>query len=191
MARVKLIEGREAPLMLRILNTASRRAVGQEALPLKILAHNPRFLLPYLGLTRLVQCKTRLSPELRQLAMHLVAEINGCAWCLDFGQAQAKKMGVSGEKLSAVGAFAGSPLFSPAERAALAYAHEATQVGARVSDATFEALRQHFSEQEIVELAVAVASENMFNRLNVPLEVESQGFCAVPTRVPTALGKTA
>ena len=55
-------------------------------------------------------------------------------------------------------------------------------MGARASDETFTRLRQHFSEQEIVELTVAVAAENMFNRLNVPLEEESQGFCALPRR---------
>lgn len=180
MARVSLITGREAPLRLRILNLFSRRMMGQEAVPLKILAHNRRFLLPYLAVTRLVQGKTRLDPEIRSLAMHLVAEINGCSWCLDFGQAQALNQGISVEKLAAVADYAGSPLFSAAERAALAYASEVTQVGARVSDSTFAELRQQFSEQEIVELAVAVACENMFNRLNAPLEVESQGFCALP-----------
>src|SRR5579883_508582 len=174
MARVSLIEGRKAPLRLRLLNLFSRRMMGQEAVPLKILAHNPRFLLPYLAVTRLVQGKTRLAPEIRFLAMHLVAEINGCTWCLDFGQAEALKQGIPAEKLAAVADYASSPLFNAAERAALAYAAEATQVGARVSDSTFAELRRHFSEQEIVELAVAVACENMFNRFNAPLEVESQ-----------------
>jgi AhpD family alkylhydroperoxidase len=182
MARVTLIEGRNSPVLLRLLNWWSRHMLGQEAIPLKILAHNPRFLLPYTVMTRLVQGKTRLSPAVRELAMHLVAEMNGCSWCVDFGRAQALKNGSALEKLAAVGSYATSPLFSPAERAALAYAAEATAVGALVSDETFARLRQHFSEQEIVELTVAVAAENMFNRLNVPLEVESQGFCALPRR---------
>lgn len=180
MARVRLIEGRESPLLLRLLNRASRRMLGQEATPLKILAHNPRFLLPYLVMTRLVQGKTRLDPAVRALAMHLVAETNGCSWCIDFGLSQATKQDVDPEKLAAAGSYTTNPIFSPAERAALAYAAEATAVGARVSDETFARLRQHYSEQEIVELTVAVAAENMFNRLNAPLEIESQGFCALP-----------
>ena len=183
MTRVRPIEGREAPLLLRLLNWASRRRLGQEALPFKILAHNPRFLLPYLGMSIFAQGKTELAPDLRILAMHLVAELNACGVCLDFGQAQGLKHHVAAEKLATVGAYASSPLFTPAERAALAFAEEATQVGARVADETFAALRQHFSEREIVELAVAVAAENFFNRLNAPLEVEAQGFCAVPPRV--------
>ncbi len=52
---------------------------------------------------------------------------------------------------------------------------------ARVTDETFTELKQHFSECEILELTVAVASEKFYNRLNAPLEIESQGFCAMPT----------
>ena len=55
-----------------------------------------------------------------------------------------------------------------------------TQVGARVADPTFAALRRHFSDREIVELTAAIAAENFYNRINAALEVEAQGFCALP-----------
>ena len=109
--------------------------------------------------------------------MHLVAEINGCAWCMDFGLAMGMKQGIPAEKFAAVADYATSPLFSPAERAALAYAAAVTQTGAHVSDATFATLTQHFSEREIVELTAAIAAENFYNRFNAPLGIESQGFC--------------
>jgi alkylhydroperoxidase family enzyme len=70
------------------------------------------------------------------------------------------------------------PLFSIRERAALAYAEEATR-HKRVSDATFEALRQHFSEREIVEITWVNAVENYYNLINLPLEIKSDGFCAI------------
>jgi alkylhydroperoxidase family enzyme len=53
-----------------------------------------------------------------------------------------------------------------------------------VSDETFAELKKHLSEREILELTVAVATENFYNRLNAPLEIESQGFCAVPVGKP-------
>lgn len=71
-----------------------------------------------------------------------------------------------------------SPLFSDRERAALAYVEEATR-HKRVSDATFEELRKHFSEREIVEITWLNALENYYNLLNVTLEIESDGFCAI------------
>ena len=48
-----------------------------------------------------------------------------------------------------------------------------------VSNATFEALRKHFSEREIVEITWLNAVENYYNLINIPLEIESDGFCAI------------
>ncbi len=185
MARITPLEGRAAPLTLRILNMAGKRFYGKEMTPVKILAHNPRFLLAYAGMGLFSQGKIRLAPEIRTLTMYLVAETNGCGWCMDFGGALAQRQGIDAAKMRAVDDYAASPLFNSAERAALAYAAEATQVGARVTETTFNLLRAHFSEREIVELTVAVATENFYNRLNAPLEVEAQGFCALPGRDPS------
>lgn len=190
MERITPVEGKHAPLLLKALNWASRRWFGQESTPTKILAHNPGFLFPSVVMSRFVQGKTALPPATRFLAMDLVAEINGCAWCIDFGQAMGLKQGISAEKFAAIADYATSSLFSPAERAALAYADAVTQTGAHVSDVTFATLRQHFSEREIVELTVAIAAENFFNRFNAPLGIESQGFCAIPDR-PMATGRHA
>jgi AhpD family alkylhydroperoxidase len=182
MPRITPLEGRKAPFVLRLLHLASRRLYGQEMLPAKILAHSPRLLPAYAATSVFAQGKTRLDPGLRLLALHLVAEINGCSWCLDFGRAQAARYHIDPAKLEAAGDYASSTMINAAERAALAYAAEVTQVGARVTDHTFAALRAHFSEREIVELTVAVAVENFYNRLNAPLEVEAQGFCALPAQ---------
>ncbi len=179
MTRITPVDVRKATPLLRLVNWSVRRFVGKEALPLKVIGHNPRFVLPFLGLGYLVSAKTRLDPEVRALATHLAAHINGCSWCLDFGRYAALRQGVDGEKLDAVDDYAVSPLFSPAERVALGYAEAVTHEGAPVTDDLFAELRRHFSEREIVELTVAVATENLFNRVNAALGIESQGFCAV------------
>jgi alkylhydroperoxidase family enzyme len=70
--------------------------------------------------------------------------------------------------------------FSAAERAALAYAETITDGNGQVPDAVFDALRPYFSDREIVELTVSIAIENFFNRINGPLGIEAQGFCALP-----------
>lgn len=178
MARIAPAQGRNP--FLRLLDWGSRRRYGREFAPLAVMAHNPRFLLPYVGMNAFASGKTRLSPEIRILAMHLVAERNGCTWCIDFGRSEGRKLGVPDEKLAAVPEYETSSLFSPPERAALAFAGEATDLGVRVSDETFRRLREHFSEREIVELTAAVAAEKFFNTFNTSLEIEAQGFCAVP-----------
>jgi AhpD family alkylhydroperoxidase len=190
MARIAPVAGRRTPLLLRLLNAASRRTVGAETAPLQVMAHNPGFLLPYVATLRLVRGRAALDPAVRALAMQLVAAINGCSWCLDFGRAEAEKGGVPAAKLLAVADYASDPAFSPAERAALAYADAVTQVGARVPDDVFGHLHCHYSDREIVELTAAVAMENFYNRINAPLGIEAQGFCAVPP-LPTVAADAA
>src|SRR5262249_23625932 len=112
----------------------------------------------------------------------LVAGMNGCAFCLDIGRAQAARQSdlreKLDEKLDAVASFRTSPLFSERERAALTYVEEATR-NRQVTDDTFATLRRHFDEREIVAITWLNAVENYFNLLNVPLGIEADGLCAI------------
>ena len=85
------------------------------------------------------------------------------------------------EKFDALPDYRMSPLFSDRERAALAYVEEATR-RKRVSDATFDALRKHFTEPEIVEITWLNAVHNYYNLINLPLGIESDGLCAIAER---------
>jgi alkylhydroperoxidase family enzyme len=85
--------------------------------------------------------------------------------------------GAGADKVREVPTWRESRRFSPEERAALDYAEAMTITGQRVSDELFARLRSFFDEAQIVELTAAVALENFRSKFNVPLGVESQGFC--------------
>jgi alkylhydroperoxidase family enzyme len=87
--------------------------------------------------------------------------------------------GADEDKVREVPGWRESPRFSPMERAALEYAEAMTITGQRVSDELFARLRSFFDEGQLVELTAAVALENFRSKLNVPLGVESQGFCVI------------
>ncbi len=95
---------------------------------------------------------------------------------MDTNAVGSSKAGASAAKIAAVGQFQTSPLFSPAEKAALALAEEMTETPAEVSDATFAGARQHFSDVQLVDLAAMAAIENYRARFNRAFAVESQGF---------------
>jgi len=120
----------------------------------------------------------RLEPELHFMVTTLAAQINGCDFCVDIGRAVAIRQHLSMEKFNALIEYRNSSLFSERERAALTYVEEATR-NKRVSDATFDALRMHFSDREIVEITWLNALENYYNLINIPLEIESDGLCAI------------
>ena len=87
--------------------------------------------------------------------------------------------GADKDKIQEVPTWRESRRFSDMERVALEYAEAMTITGQRVSDELFGRLRAHFDEAQIVELTAAVALENFRSKFNVPLGVESQGFCLV------------
>jgi alkylhydroperoxidase family enzyme len=87
--------------------------------------------------------------------------------------------GASDDKIRDVASFATSPLYSAAERAALAFAEAMTVTGQKVTDELFAETRRHFSEAQVVELTAAVALENFRSKFNVALGIEAQGFCTL------------
>jgi alkylhydroperoxidase family enzyme len=127
---------------------------------------------------------TRLEPGLRLLIQIAVAEAIGCGFCIDIGRAIALEKNLGLDKFDALPDWRTSPLFSERERAAIAYAREAA-TDCRVADATFEALREHFDDREIVDIAAMAAIERFYNGIAIPFGLEADGLCALK------LGRTA
>ena len=84
------------------------------------------------------------------------------------------------QKLSVVDRFRESPLFSEAERAALAFAEAVTRTPTAVTEVEFEPVRRHFTVPQIVELAATIAIEHFRAKFNTALGVQSQGLCFLP-----------
>jgi AhpD family alkylhydroperoxidase len=168
------------PLLGRLVQAELKRRYGKPFPALSLMGHHAQYPFAYAVFSSIFgMAKTRLPLETKRLATQLVAEINGCAFCIDLGQRLAQDEKHSLIKLQRVLTFETSADYSASEKAALRYAYEATQVGAKVSDETFAELKAHFSDKEMMELTIAVATENFYNRLNAPLNVEAQGFCSI------------
>ena len=103
--------------------------------------------------------------------VHLrTSQINGCAWCVDFGVRAMQKAGESADRLAAVAAFRESPLFSEAEAAALELAESVTRIADqtdRVPDTVWAHAAEHYDEQALGVLVLHVSMTNLFNRINV------------------------
>ncbi len=96
------------------------------------------------------------------------SQLNGCAFCLDMHVKQARMAGERELRLHHVAIWRESPLFSPRERAALAWAELLTRPDTEgVSDADYRQACEHFPEAELVELTFRVMAINGWNRLNI------------------------
>lgn len=98
------------------------------------------------------------------------SQINGCGVCAVQHPRLAKKLGETDERLYAVAAWRDAPYFDDAERAALALTEAVTRLSDRadpVPDAIWEEAARHYNEQDLGVLVMAIASINVWNRLNV------------------------
>ncbi|HLS04401.1 MAG TPA: carboxymuconolactone decarboxylase family protein [Actinomycetales bacterium] len=113
------------------------------------------------------------SGELGEALLALVktraSQINHCAFCLDMHAEEGRKAGVQQRQLDVLAGWREAPnLFSPRERAALAFTEEVTQIGAGgVSDEVWDAVAAEFSQTEHVQLLMAICAINTWNRLAV------------------------
>ena len=115
---------------------------------------------------------TGLEKLLREIVNIRASQINGCAFCLHMHTRDARKAGESQERLDLIGAWREAPLFTARERAALAWTEAVTLVAeTHVPDYVYEAARAEFSEQELVDLSMAVVAINGWNRLMVAFRI--------------------
>ena len=84
------------------------------------------------------------------------------------------ELGVSDEKILALGEYPTSPLYDEKERTALEYADAITLSDRDVDDELFERVRHYFDEDALVELTATIAWENASSKFNRALRVPSQ-----------------
>jgi AhpD family alkylhydroperoxidase len=170
---------RPPTLLARVAAVMMRRQLGKVITPARVIYNRvPRMYNVSWQLVRLQRDGLELDASLRLLVQSWVAMVNRCTFCVDIAKSEAVREHLGLEKFEALPEWRTSPLFSDRERAALAYVEEATR-NKKVADETFDALRKHFSERQIVELTFMNALENFYNLLNLPLGIEDDGLCAL------------
>src|SRR5260370_19839924 len=117
-----------------------------------------------------------LEPALQDLVKLRASQISGCAYCVDMHSLDACAGGETEQRLYALPVWQETPFFSERERAALLWAEKLTLISLdHVPDEVFEQVRAHFSEEELANLTLAIATINAWNRFGI-------AFRAVPGR---------
>jgi len=107
-----------------------------------------------------------------QKLLHLVelraSQINGCAYCLDMHSKDLRAEGETEQRLYMLEAWRESPQYTDRERGALAWTEAVTLINdGHVPDEVFEEVREQFSDEELIDLTLAICTVNSWNRLNV------------------------
>ncbi|MGP4669533.1 carboxymuconolactone decarboxylase family protein [Agrobacterium pusense] len=124
------------------------------------------------GVHHYITKNTGLPEELVHLVFLRVSQINGCAHCIDLHSRDLRKT-MSIEKITLLPVWDEVPqLFSDQERAALAWAEEVTNVSqTHASDEAYAAATAAFEPKDLVDLTIAIAAMNAFNRLGAPFRL--------------------
>ena len=114
----------------------------------------------------LAQCG--LEASLIDLIKLRASQINGCAYCIDMHTKDARVRGESEQRLYELVAWRETPFYTERERAALAWTEAVTLIaGEHVPDEVYEQAREQFTEQELVNLTLALVAINGWNRFAI------------------------
>ncbi|MEZ5660963.1 MAG: carboxymuconolactone decarboxylase family protein [Burkholderiaceae bacterium] len=120
--------------------------------------------------------RTKLSVEmkLRELAMCVVARVNGADYEFHHHAPLWQQAGATAAQVAAVSdpdaAWRDESLFDELERAAIRLSVELTR-DVRISDQAFDTCRRELGEQRLVELVAVVAAYNMVSRFLMAFEL--------------------
>jgi uncharacterized peroxidase-related enzyme len=163
----------ELPDELKPVLEFSRQTMGFTANDVLTMARWPALLMAMQPVVGVIYGPGELDMGLKRLIAIVVSGAAGCGYCqAHAGHGASLVPGLSEEKIGAVWAFETSDHFDERERAALRLARGAGSVPNGVTDAQFADLREHFSEQQILEMLGIVSLFGFLNRWNDTLATE-------------------
>jgi alkylhydroperoxidase family enzyme len=143
------------------------RILGFDHNSLLTMQRRPKMVKGFGELTKAV-----MDPEgsvdlgLMRLIAHFSSRAAGCQYCEAHSLVAAKIHHIAQEKLDAIWDYQSSPLYTEAERVALDFALAAGSVPNAVDADLFARMRQHWSEDQIVQILGAVCLYGFLNRWN-------------------------
>lgn len=174
---------REYPFYVRWFFRRQARKYGQTLAPSWLWGRLPGHFFGLLFLLGSFQRKRfPVDTALRSLVSARVAQLNGCAFCVDLNAYNLLQATGSAAKAQEVNHWRESQLYSERERAALDYAEAMTDTTRRVTQAQISALQQHFNDDGVVALTAWIAFQNLSAKFNSALGAEESGLCKLPVR---------
>jgi len=118
--------------------------------------------------------KSPVEQKLLHLLYFRVSQINGCAYCLDMHSKDLRAAGETEQRLYMLDAWREGTVYTSRERAALAFAEGVTKT--HVSDEVYATAAAEFTEQELIDLIMAIITINSYNRINIAFQTPAGSY---------------
>ena len=110
---------------------------------------------------------TALTPVHKELIKIRASQINGCAHCINMHTIDARKYGITEQRIYLLSAWRDTDIYSEEEKAILALTEEVTLISNHVSDETYQKAASLFDEQYLAEIILAIITINSWNRIAI------------------------
>jgi alkylhydroperoxidase family enzyme len=170
--RFPLLDESADPVAAKIIDEIRSRT-GRVLNLHRMMAYAPGLMKASYDTAMVIRHELSLPRPLVELAIMRTAQLAGSEYEWHQHYPMALANGLSADKIAALASARTSPLFSEAEKAALAWC-EATVMGTDPTPEDFSRLQQHYKPREIVEMAMLVAeylaTARVIRVLGIPIE---------------------
>jgi alkylhydroperoxidase family enzyme len=179
-------------LVYRFMPKGMKKLTGRVAAhgsgiePVEVWAHQPKMMSGMGRFQQAVRKGRAVDERLKCLVELKGAQMIGCEFCVDLGSQICRNSGLSDDELLALPRYRRSDLFSGREKLALDYTVGVMRTPVDVSDDLFARMKEHFSDEQLVEITALLAVVNL-DRFNAAFRIGSAGFsegmvCVPPDR---------
>jgi uncharacterized peroxidase-related enzyme len=137
----------------------------------RTMANRPEALQSFVPFYGAVMGQGTVDRRIKELVYLACSYANQCAYCTAAHTASGRKAGITEDEMRALQARQVQGFTAP-ERAVIRYARELTRTARAVE--TRDALFEHFSGEQIVEITLVAAMANFTNRFNSGLGIEPE-----------------
>jgi 4-carboxymuconolactone decarboxylase len=157
-----------------------RRRRGGALRPLdEILLLSPPVAEGWSVLLSTIRGELALDPALRELVILRIAVLNQADYEWVAHEPVARRVGVTDDQIGALRQQGGDVVFSPLERAVLAYA-DAMTTDVKVGQDVFDAVADLLDQKRMVELTAVIATYNMVSRFLVAMDLSGAEYGPPP-----------
>jgi uncharacterized peroxidase-related enzyme len=131
------------------------------------MQHRPAISKAFINLNKAVMANEgRVTSALKRMIAWVSSNATGCRYCQAHAIRAAERYGAEQEQLDNIWEYRTHPAFSEAERAALDFSLQASQVPNNVDAEIKRRLYEHWNEGEIVEMLGVISLFGYLNRWN-------------------------
>lgn len=173
MTRIASVAEEDVPTLSALVTRIREQRNGKFLKLYQVLLHAPPLAEAWLQFFTVIRQQCSLASHHRELAILLIAKLNGAQYEFEQHVPFALDAGITREQIDALSQWRSARVFKDAQRAVLDYTETMTR-SVQVPDHVYEAMRAQFSEREVVELTATIGGYNMVSRFLEAMQIHNE-----------------